>query len=126
MARLKSVPFESGDFRCVKVVKVARKDLGEHLERAGSCQFPLFVYFSCMATKTITLELDAYERLRQAKRGGESFTEVVRRAVWVDAPATGEALRNYYRNGGSGVSSKYLDAVEEAAKHDPIPDDPWA
>ncbi|MDZ4289662.1 MAG: antitoxin VapB family protein [Prosthecobacter sp.] len=68
-----------------------------------------------MATKTITLELDAYEKLRHAKRGGESFTEVVRRAIWVDAPATGEALRSYYRNGGSGISSKYLDSVEEAA-----------
>ena len=79
-----------------------------------------------MPTKTITLELDAYEKLRQAKRGGESFTEVVRRAVWVDAPATGESLLNYFHNGGSGTSDKYLDAVEEAAKHDPIPDDPWA
>ena len=79
-----------------------------------------------MATKTITLELDAYEKLRQAKRGGESFTEVVRRAMWVDAPATGEALIHYFRNGGSGTSDKYLDAVEEAAIHDPRPDDPWA
>ena len=50
----------------------------------------------------------------------------MRRAVWVDAPATGESLLNYFRNGGSGTSDKYLDAVEEAAKHDPIPDDPWA
>lgn len=79
-----------------------------------------------MAKKTITLELDAYEKLRHAKRGGESFTEVVRRAVWVEAPATGEALSEYFRNGGSGTSDKYLDAVEEAANHDPIPDDPWA
>lgn len=79
-----------------------------------------------MATRTITLELDAYEKLRQVKRGGESFTEVVRRAVWMDAPATGEALLHYYRNGGSGVSSKYLDSVEGAAMRDPIPDDPWA
>ncbi len=79
-----------------------------------------------MATKTITLELDAYEKLRRVKRGGESFTEVVRRAVWVDAPATGEALRSYFHEGASGVSHKYLDAVEEAIKHDPVPNDPWA
>jgi hypothetical protein len=79
-----------------------------------------------MPTKTITLELDAYEKLRQAKRGGESFTEVVRRAVLVDAPLTGSALRQYYRKGGSGVSGKYLDSVEEASKHDTNPDDPWA
>lgn len=35
-----------------------------------------------MATKTITLELDAYEKLRRAKRSPrESFSSVVRRAV---------------------------------------------
>jgi hypothetical protein len=79
-----------------------------------------------MAAKTITLELDAYEKLRQAKRGGESFTEVVRRAVWVDAPATGDSLLNYFRNGGSGTSEIYLDAIEEAAKLTSIPDDPSA
>ena len=79
-----------------------------------------------MLTKTITLELDAYEKLRLAKRGGESFTEVVRRAVLVDAPLTATALRNHFQNGGSGVSETYLAAVEEAAKHDPIPDNPWA
>jgi hypothetical protein len=33
-----------------------------------------------MATKTITLEIDAYERLKRAKRSPrESFSEVVRR-----------------------------------------------
>ena len=92
----------------------------------GTCRFSQSVHFSCMATKTLTLELDAYEKLRHAKRAGESFTEVVRRAVWMDAPATGESLLTYFRNGGSGTSDKYLDAVEDAASHDPIPDDPWA
>ncbi len=33
-----------------------------------------------MAAKTITLELDAYEKLRRAKRPGESLPAVVRRA----------------------------------------------
>ena len=79
-----------------------------------------------MPTKTITLELDAYEKLRLAKRGGESFTEVVRRAVLVDEPLTGTALRAFYANGGSGISDKYLDSAEAAAGNDPIPDNPWA
>lgn len=79
-----------------------------------------------MATKTITLELDAYEKLRAAKKPGESFTEVVRRATIPDAPLTGGSLLTYLTSGGSGVSARYLDAVEEAAKHDPIPDNPWA
>ena len=79
-----------------------------------------------MATKTITLELDAYEKLRTAKKGGESFSEVVRRAEFTHAPLTGENLRAYLRSGGSGVSDRYINAVEEAAKHDPVPDNPWA
>jgi len=78
-----------------------------------------------MATKTITLELDAYEKLRSAKRRGESFTEVVRRAILTDAPLTGRMLRDYLEKGGSGISEKYLEAVEEAANYDPIPDNPW-
>lgn len=52
-------------------------------------RFCLFVYFSCRPTKTITLEIDAYEKLRAAKRGGESFTEVVRRAVIPASAPTG-------------------------------------
>ena len=78
-----------------------------------------------MTTKTISLELDAHEKLRSAKKPGESFSWVVRRAVVMDSPMTGGKLREYLANGGSGVSKKYFDAVDEAAKHDPIPDDPW-
>jgi hypothetical protein len=61
-----------------------------------------FEYCSCMATKTITLELDAYEKLRAAKKAGESFSEVVRRAVFAGTPSTGAKLQAYYRSGGSG------------------------
>ena len=79
-----------------------------------------------MATKTITLELDAYEKLRSAKKAGESFTEVIRRAEFVNPPLTGANLLAHLHAGGSGVSVDYLDAVEKAASHDPIPDNPWA
>lgn len=79
-----------------------------------------------MPNKTITLEIDAYEKLRSAKRGGESFTAVVRRAVIPDTAPTGTTLRDHYRSGGGEVSDEYLDAVGKASSHDPIPDDPWA
>ena len=39
----------------------------------------ILVYTQFMGTKTISLADDAYERLRAAKREGESFSDVVRR-----------------------------------------------
>ena len=54
-------------------------------------QRTLFMHDSCMATKTISLELDAYERLRKAKRSpSESFSSVVRRAIFPGTASTGE------------------------------------
>ena len=48
---------------------------------------------SCMATKTITLEIDAYEKLKSAKRGDrESFSSVVRRANFLGPEGTGGAI----------------------------------
>jgi hypothetical protein len=79
-----------------------------------------------MPTKTITLEIDAYEKLKSAKRGGESFTAVIRRAVIPASAPTGKSLREHYRSGGGHVSDEYLDSAEKAAAHDAIPEDPWA
>lgn len=45
-----------------------------------------------MATKTISLELDAYEKLKQAKREGESFSAVVRRASFGPSDARGGSI----------------------------------
>ena len=45
-----------------------------------------------MATKTVSLELDAYEKLRAVKRPGESFSEVVRRASFGPSDANGRSI----------------------------------
>ena len=78
-----------------------------------------------MTTKTISLDMDAYEKLKQAKKSGESFSQVVKRAWFLGEAPKGELLREYYRNGGSGVSEAYLSAVETSKKSDPHPENPW-
>ena len=56
-----------------------------------------------MATKTISLELDAYEKLKSAKlRERESFSSVVRRAVFTAAPNTGAAVLERLTSLGAG------------------------
>lgn len=74
-----------------------------------------------MATKTITLELDAYEHLRRAKRGSESFSAVVRRARFDPEEATGAAIleeMGKLYNAGKGVKPvtlSYWDSSVEAS-----------
>lgn len=80
----------------------------------------------CMPTKTISLTVEAYERLRRAKgHPGESFSDVVMRAKWDDAPLTaGEFLRRV-RERGPAYTPAELDEVEELKASDAPPEDKW-
>lgn len=80
----------------------------------------------CMATKTISLRLDAYERLRRARlRPDESFTEVVLRAEWPDRGMTARELRAVYETEGPLFDDDALDRIEEANTLDRPPKDKW-
>lgn len=80
----------------------------------------------CMATKTISLRLDAYDRLRRARlHPRESFTEVVLRAQWPDRGLTGGELRETYEREGPLFSEAGLDRIEEATAQDEPPRDKW-
>lgn len=64
-----------------------------------------------METKSISLELDAYERLRSAKRRPEeSFSEVVRRLPIVGDNVTGREILDLRRHSGPMLSER--DCVE--------------
>ena len=82
---------------------------------------------SGMPTKTISLELDAYERLRRAKRTErESFSEVVRRAVFPDAPTGGPELLAWLKRRGPVLDEAAvadLEAVHEELSRPA--EDPW-
>ncbi len=76
-----------------------------------------------MATKTITLELDAYEKLRSAKRPGESFTAVVRRAELPTRGITGQELLAYLEKHGPSFTEAEPDEMDEAQSLDAPPRD---
>ena len=80
---------------------------------------------SCMAIKTISLELDAYEKLRAAKRGGESFSSVVRRAVIPGSVRSGLEVLDYFKSEGPFLKEAELDAIEAANAGDMPPANPW-
>jgi len=59
----------------------------------------LSVYSLCMAVKTISLEVDAYERLKAARLAHESFSQAVRRLI---PPPPGRAAQLLARARASG------------------------
>lgn len=78
-----------------------------------------------MATKTISIDLEAYERLRRARRErSESFSMVIKRAVWPTPPRTAGALLEALE-AMPVLSDDDLDRLEEAHAADAPPKDPW-
>ncbi len=66
-----------------------------------------------MATKTITIDLEAYERLRSVRRENESFSQAIKRVV--KPPPDYAALRK--RLDGLSLSEKAADAIEEQIRN---------
>lgn len=84
------------------------------------------MYVVCMATKTISVKLEAYERLRNARRRPtESFSDVILRAVWPAAPITGAELLGLYEAQGPFLPDAALDRIEESKAADAPPRDKW-
>jgi len=76
---------------------------------------------SCMATKTITLELDAYEELRRRKGPGDSFTTVVRRMASGTETLTAAQLLGRYRAEGAHLTEEDCDAIDALNANDKPP-----
>ena len=83
------------------------------------------MYGFSVATKTITLELDAYEKLRAAKRGRESFSSVVRRCILPEGPRSGATLLDHLRSRTTYLTDAELNAIESAERDDSPPKSPW-
>ena len=84
------------------------------------------MHIACMGTKTISLKVEAYNRLRAARRyADESFSEVVLRATWPEDTVTaGDFLRLV--RAGARLSDDEVSHIEELKRLDRPPGDKWA
>lgn len=72
-----------------------------------------------MATKTISLDLEAYERLRALKRPSESFSDVVKRLATAQK-TVGNFRRAWNQLDAKGLPAlKALDELEQYLKERP-------
>ena len=66
-----------------------------------------------MGTKTISLEDSAYEKLRAAKRPGESFSDVIRRVLGGREPSFSDFRGLVDRRGARGLAEAIAKMREE-------------
>lgn len=80
-----------------------------------------------MATKTISLKVEAYNRLCAARRyRDESFSEVVMRATWPEDTITGRALLDLLGSRRVQLRAEELDRIDELKQRELPPEDKWA
>jgi|SaaInlLV_10m_DNA_1039704.scaffolds.fasta_scaffold146409_1 predicted CopG family antitoxin len=75
--------------------------------------------YACMATKTISVDMEAYERLRSARQQEkESFSKVIKRAEWPRKKGTAGALAEWLRTNPDRLTEEQIAYLDRAQKED--------
>ena len=78
-----------------------------------------------MATKTISIDLDAYQRLNRARlHPKDSFSQVIKRAQWQQTAKSCHDLLTALPS-MPVADDDVLERLEAAQKSDLLPDNPW-
>ncbi len=84
------------------------------------------MHTACMATKTISIDLKAYERLRQARQTPEeSFSRVIHRAKWRPGQRSCGDLLDDLERKRLYISAKEIGRLERAQAQDTPPPSHW-
>ena len=79
-----------------------------------------------MPTRTISVTLDAYDKLSRARRyPSESFTQVIMRASWPEDTITAAELLSRLNSGPAPFTADGLDAVDRAKAEQRAPENKW-
>lgn len=83
------------------------------------------MYTIAMATKTISIDIEAYERLRRARQApDESFSRVIKRARWHEEAHTAARLLSALEE-TPVPDAEVIARLDEIQRADAPPEDPW-
>lgn len=81
---------------------------------------------ACMATKTISIDLSAYEKLSRARmHERESFSKVIKRALWPRPDSSGKAILDAL-DSTPHTPIAIINELEKNQSLDTPPADRWA
>lgn len=84
------------------------------------------MYTYSMATKTISIDMEAYERLSRARKSpAESFSKVIKRAQWPDDERTARGLMQDLESAPM-ADRETIERLDRAQTSDAPPQDPWS